>query len=168
MVVMRRSDHVIIATVPARKLIADLAVDTRAKDNEWFSEARKTTNGRKLLHDLEGLLNVIVVTPTGVTSEISLIRLTAGDPTPKPKPVKPKPKPKPKPKEDWNGEIIIKRNQEGDIIGIELKNGDIDSALKILDRIKEALPRDSACILEAAGKGGVVISVEPAKKKAGR
>jgi len=67
------NDRTLVATLPARELMGDLTVSRRTGDD--FDGARTSTAGKQL-QDLEGLVDVLVITPTGMASEVAVIRLT--------------------------------------------------------------------------------------------
>jgi len=68
------NEKTIVATVPARAIIADLTVMKR--DGRLFNEAHSTEIGKKLLPEIEGIVDVIVVTPAGLASDVALLRIT--------------------------------------------------------------------------------------------
>lgn len=69
------NEGVIVATLAAREFISDLTI--QARKDPAFVEAIKAESGKNLLHDIEGLVDVMVITPTGVDRDIALIRLTS-------------------------------------------------------------------------------------------
>ncbi len=68
------NERTIVATVPARGIISDLAVIRR--DGLLYEKARATETGKKLLHDIEGIVDVIVITPAGLATDVALLRIT--------------------------------------------------------------------------------------------
>jgi len=68
------NEQIIVATVPARGIIADLTVTKR--DGKLFNDSKSTKSGEKLLHDIEGIVDVVVVTPAGRANDVALLRIT--------------------------------------------------------------------------------------------